>query len=57
MTDELLEKFVPKATYADIAKLYRERFAGLARRITFPIPAYPEDDAAAAKAIADLKSG
>ncbi len=57
MTDEMLEKFVPRATYADIANVYRERFAGLARRITFPVPTDPADDTAAAKAIAALKSG
>ncbi len=55
MTDEMLEKFVPRATYADIASVYRERFEGLARRITFPIPKDPADDAAAAEAIAAIK--
>ncbi len=56
MTDEMLEKFVPRATYADIANVYRERFEGLARRITFPIPKDSADDAAAAQAIAAIKS-
>jgi probable F420-dependent oxidoreductase len=57
VTDEMLEKFVPRATYDGIAEVYRQRYAGLARRITFPMPTDPTDDAAAASAIVDLKTG
>lgn len=56
VTDEMLEKFVPRGTYDDIAGVYKERYAGLTRRITFPIPADPQDDALAARAIAELKA-
>ena len=56
INDEMLEKFVPRGSYDDIAQIYRERYAGLARRITFPMPADPADDVLAAEAIARLKS-
>lgn len=56
VTDEMLEKFVPRGTYDVIADIYKERYAGLSARVTFPMPANPAHDAAAAKAIAALKS-
>lgn len=56
VTDEMLEKFVPRGTYDEIDAVYRERYAGLTRRITFPLPADPADDDAAAAAIARLKT-
>lgn len=56
ITDEVLEKFVPRGTYDNIADIYRERYAGLTRRITFPMPTDPADDAAAAAAIKSLKT-
>ena len=55
VTDEMLEKFVPRGSYDTIAQVYRERYAGLTRRITFPIPADTADDALAAEVIASLK--
>lgn len=55
VTDEMLERFVPKGTYNDIAAIYKQRYAGLSDRITFPMPSDPGHDAAAAKAIAGLK--
>ncbi|MFK8048359.1 MAG: TIGR03617 family F420-dependent LLM class oxidoreductase [Halioglobus sp.] len=55
VTDEMLEKFVPRGTYDTIAQTYQERFGGLSRRITFPMPADPENDVLAAEAIARLK--
>ena len=57
ITDEVLEKFVPRGTYDQIAEVYRDKYAGLTRRITFPMPTDPADDLAATKAIADLKTG
>lgn len=57
MTDEVLEKFVPRGTYDQIAAVYRERFTGLSERVTFPLPEDPADDALAAQAISQLKSG
>jgi probable F420-dependent oxidoreductase len=55
ISDQILEKFVPRGTYAEIAAIYHERFAGLARRITFPMPGNPADDQLAALAIGQLK--
>jgi len=56
ITDEMLDAFVPRGTYSEIAAIYKERFGDLAARVTFPIPGDPADDAAAAEAIAQLKS-
>ncbi|QFU76092.1 TIGR03617 family F420-dependent LLM class oxidoreductase [Halioglobus maricola] len=56
ITDDMLEKFVPRGTYDDIARVYRERYEGLCRRITFPMPENPDDDHLAAAAIARLKA-
>lgn len=55
VTDEMLEKFVPRGTYDEIAGIYQSRYGQLGRRITFPMPADPADDALAAAAIARLK--
>jgi probable F420-dependent oxidoreductase len=55
VTDEMLDKFVPRGTYDVIADVYRQRYAGLTRRITFPMPADPADDELAAAAIAQLQ--
>lgn len=57
VTDEMLEKFVPRGTYDEIANVYRERYSELTRRITFPLPGDPSDDPLAAEAIARLKTG
>lgn len=56
LTDAMLEKFVPRGTYRDIAAVFKERYDGLTRRITFPIPENPQHDALAAEAIQQLKS-
>ena len=48
ITDEMLEKFVPRGTYEEIAAIYTARYGNLARRITFPVPENPADDALAA---------
>lgn len=55
ITDDMLEKFVPRGSYADIASVYSERYSDLCKRITFPIPEDPADDEFAAQAIAQLK--
>ena len=55
ITDDMLEKFVPRGSYDTIAKVYRERYAGLAKRITFPMPLDPADDELAAQAIVEMK--
>ena len=54
VTDEVLDKVVPRGDYATIANVYQERFSQLARRVTFPVPDDPADDELAAKAIAEL---
>ena len=53
--DEMLNTFVPVGTYAEIADIIKQRYQGLATRITFPLPENPEHDNAAAKAIAQLQ--
>ena len=55
VTDEMLEKFVPRGTYDEIDAVYRERYGDLTRRITFPMPADPADDKLAAQVIARLR--
>ena len=55
LDDEMLEKFVPRGTYDEIDRVYRERFEGLTSRVTFPMPEDPADDALAAEAIARLR--
>ena len=55
LSDEMLEKFVPRGTYVEIATVLREKYAGLTRRITFPMPDDPVDDGLAAAAIAALR--
>jgi probable F420-dependent oxidoreductase len=55
LTDEILEKFVPRGSYDKIAAVLREKYAGLTRRITFPVPVDPANDGLAAAAIARLR--
>ena len=55
VTDDVMEKFVPRGSYNDIAQIYCERYAGLSRRVTFPMPQDPADDALAAAALSRLK--
>lgn len=56
VTDPMLDKFVPRGNYDEIAAVIGERYAGLATHITFPMPDDPADDALAAAAIARLKN-
>lgn len=55
ITNEVLEKFVPRGTYDEIADVYHDRYGGLSRRITFPMPRDPVNDPLAAKTIERLK--
>jgi hypothetical protein len=55
LTDEMLEQFVPRGSYADIAQMFIERYAGLTRRITFPMPANPADDKRVAEVVRQLQ--
>jgi hypothetical protein len=55
INDDMLAEFVPSGRYDEIVALLRERYEGLAGRISFPMPGNPADDEFAAKAIAGLK--
>jgi probable F420-dependent oxidoreductase len=55
LTDEMLEKLVPRGTYDEIAAVLREKYAGLTQRITFPMPTDPTDDELAAAVVARLR--
>lgn len=55
--DEIIEAFVPAATYDEIADLLLEKYGGVAQGILFPVPDDPADDAAARKAIETLSAG
>lgn len=54
--DEMLAAFVPRGSYSEIADVFKQRYGDLCRRINFPIPENPENDTAAAQAIAQLKA-
>lgn len=55
ISDDMLERFVPRGSYADIAGVLRERYAGLTNRITFPMPEDPADDVLVADVIRQLQ--
>jgi probable F420-dependent oxidoreductase len=55
VSDEMLDRFVPSAPYAELPDVLREWYAGLADTLVFPMPEDAADDAAAARAIARLK--
>ena len=55
VTDEMLEAFVPTASYAGVAELLRDRYEGLSDWITFPMPDDPAHDSSCRNAIAALK--
>ncbi len=57
ITDELLERFVPRGTYAEIAAVYQQRYADLCSRITFPIPQDETSDEQVAQVIQQLQTG
>lgn len=56
LTDEMLEKIVPRGTYDEIDSVLRARYTGLASRITFPMPADPAQDDQVAEVIRRLQS-
>ena len=57
VSDDMLEKFVPRGTYDDIADIFKSRYGGLSTRITFPIPQDPADDGLVADVIKRLQQG
>ena len=55
VTDDMLERFVPRGTYDEIAAVYMERYGELTRRITFPMPDDPAEDEYVAAVIRQLR--
>lgn len=55
--DEMLAVLAPSGTYPEIVGVLREWYAGLTDWITFPMPADPAHDPAAAEVIAALRAG
>lgn len=53
--DEMLDAFVPSAPYAELARSLGDQFAGVADAIALELPRDPEDDAALARVIGDLR--
>ncbi len=56
ITDDMLDAFVPRGSYSEIARVFRDRYAGLTRRITFPMPEDPRDDERVAEVVCQLQS-
>jgi probable F420-dependent oxidoreductase len=56
MPDELLDAFVPAAPYRELPDVLVERYRGLGRAISFPLPADPRHDAEIARAVEALRS-
>lgn len=57
LSDEMLQEFVPRGTYDEIADVMIERYQGLTKRISFPIPEDPANDLLAKKAIEKMRGG
>jgi hypothetical protein len=55
MSDEVMEKIIPRGTYEDIASVYRTRYGDLTTRITFPMPEDSADDHLAAAVVRQLQ--
>ncbi len=54
ISDAMLDELLPTAPFAEIAEVLRERYAGLATMITFPLPEDPALDPDVAKVISRL---
>ena len=57
VSDELLEIFVPRGTYDEIADVLLDMYDDVAERVLFPVPKDPANDAAARMAIEKLQGG
>ena len=55
--DEVIDAFVPTATYDEIADVVLEQYRGVADAILFPVPPDPANDDAARRAIEALSDG
>jgi probable F420-dependent oxidoreductase len=56
ITDEVLEKVVPRGTYDEIANIYKQRYGHLTGRITFPMPEDSANDEIVADVIRQLST-
>lgn len=54
--DQLLDTFVPSATYDHIAEELGRRYAGLVQRLVLPVPDDPSEDQAVSQSIEGLKA-
>ncbi len=55
ISDEMLEVLVPAGSYDEIVDILRQRFDGLATRMTFPLPEDPAGEPAVREVIAGLR--
>jgi probable F420-dependent oxidoreductase len=55
ITDAMLDALVPQGSYAEIADVLGDWYAGLATSLTFPLPEDPTHDAQIARVIARLR--
>ncbi|WP_123711677.1 TIGR03617 family F420-dependent LLM class oxidoreductase [Sinobacterium caligoides] len=54
--DEMLDTFVPSGRYEQLAEVIRSRYAGLATRLTLPLPEDPADDEVMRELVQQLQS-
>jgi hypothetical protein len=55
ITDQMLEEFVAIGTYENIARVLRQRYAGISDWITFPMPEDCREDEQAREVIGSLQ--
>lgn len=56
ITDEMMEQFCIVGTYDTIVPKIRQRYGWYASRISFPMPAKPENEAAVRRIVAELRA-
>lgn len=56
ITDEVMDKVIPRGTYDKIANTFKQRYAGIADQIVFPMPQDPAHDEAVSDVIRQLQS-
>lgn len=54
--DQILDTFVPSATYDNIAGEFERRYAGLVDRLALPVPDDPSEDEAVSRAIESMRT-
>ncbi len=55
VTDEVMDKVVPRGTYDQIANIFMQRYGELTDRVLFPMPDNPADDEAVSDVIRKLQ--